>query len=83
MSTKPPAEDVTALTAPSGVAVVRTVAPGFEPGGKVVAISRARFNGRKKAFSRAPRRAHRSNAIGCPTLESVGYGSYAGYADDD
>src|SRR3954453_16918290 len=47
---------------------------------------RARFSGRKKAFSRPPRRAHEFNATRQPTLESVGYGSvpsHAGFADEE
>src|SRR4051812_44118240 len=74
-------QDAAAQLKSGGVAVLRTVAPSFELG-----VFRSRescepvLTGERKLF-RAPRRAHTSDAVGCPTLESVGYGSNAGYAD--
>src|SRR5438874_2019901 len=66
---------------PGGVAVVRTVAPTFTWGKKERRDFGARFSARKKAFSRPPRRAHKYRRPHFPRLKSVGYGSYAGYAD--
>ena len=41
------------------------------------------MSGRKEAFCRAPRRAHKFGTLADPRLKAVGYGSYAGYAADE
>jgi Na+-translocating ferredoxin:NAD+ oxidoreductase RNF subunit RnfB len=51
-------DDIINDCAPGGVAVVRTVAPTFTWGKKERRDLGARFSARKKAFSRASRRAH-------------------------
>jgi hypothetical protein len=47
------------------------------------AAQTARFNGREKTFFRPLKRAPTSSRTRLPTFESVGYGSYDGYAADE
>jgi hypothetical protein len=70
---------------PGGVAVVRTVAPGFNRGNRVRSgivspLKRAKEDSREPFF-RPLKRAHEICAIPRPPIE-WGYGSYGGYAAD-
>jgi hypothetical protein len=75
------------LVSPGGVAVVRTVAPGFKPGvpkcrSSVSALKRAKErSARKPSLSPAQAGSQNRDRRAYPRLEAVGYGSHAGFAD--
>jgi hypothetical protein len=71
-----------------GEAVVRTVAPGFEPGDTkrsprfVSALERAKERtARKPSLSPAQAGSHNRGTLANPRLKAGGYGSHAGFAD--
>jgi len=75
--------DRTSVT-PVSEAGVRTVAHGFEPWVRVERVFLgARLSGRKKAFFRPLKRAHEIHKSLVPPSERGGYGSYAGFADEE
>jgi len=73
--------------APGGEAVVRTVAPGFEPGvtrsprfGSALQRAKERA-ARKTSLSPAQAGSQNREHLADPRLKAGGYGSHAGFAD--
>ncbi|MEY2549590.1 MAG: hypothetical protein QOD64_2172 [Verrucomicrobiota bacterium] len=65
-----------------GVAAVRSVAHGFNRGGIELGIVVSPLQRARESFLSPVKTGSQFDDIRCPTPKGVGYGSYAGYADE-